>query len=50
MSKFYIEIDSFILIFTFFIIYFNQLYKKTLKKLNKINFFMSQIAHLISNI
>ena len=32
MSKFYIEIDSLILIFTFFIIYFNQLGKTTLRK------------------
>ena len=39
MSKFYIEIDSLILIFTFFIIYFNQLCKKTLKKLNNFPLF-----------
>ena len=35
MSKFYIEIDSLILIFTFFIIYFNQSGKKALKKFKK---------------
>ena len=45
MSKYYIEIDSFILILSFFFIYFNQ---KTFKKIKKIPFFMSQITHLIS--
>ena len=36
MSKYYIEIDSFILILSFFFIYFNQ---KTLKKIKKIPLF-----------
>ena len=39
MSKLYIEIDSLILIFFFFIIYFNRLSKKSLKKFKKFPLF-----------
>ena len=44
MSKFYIEIDSLILIFTFFIIYFNQLGKTTLRKFKKPLFYVSNCS------
>ena len=44
MSKFFIEIDSLILIFTFFIIYFNQLTKTTLRKFKKPLFYVSNCS------